>query len=257
MVFQSYQCLILLARVDVFALSYDNGGMQKVMLVIDDYNELVFTENLLKRMGFDVLSLNRDSTFQDAVLSFFPHVLIATLKGQHVEGLRLAINIKKKNANIKTVLLAPSAKDLTLPPEARVDALMDIPIQALPLLKELSRLLKLDETYLLEKFDKLNKARNFTRENDMKMESGEAGTGNTFVKGSTMQPSKEPSAREKRYAQFLDKHEEKVDKVIPHAPISAHTKEAAEADKSNPAIEESLLKQKREFVKALMKSKKA
>lgn len=229
------------------------------MLVIDDYNELVFAENLLKRMGFDVLSLNRDNTFADAVLSFFPEVLIATLKGRHVEGLRLAITLKKKYPNSKTIVLAPQAKDLTLPPEARVDALLDIPIQAIPLLKELCRLLKLDETQVLEKFEKLNKARNFSRENEMRMAEGESASGNTFVKGAAPQPNKTPSAREKRYEEFLAKTDDKVDKVIPHPPIAAHTKAAAAADaqSANKAIDEKLLEQKREFVKALMKSKKS
>jgi hypothetical protein len=233
--------------------------MQKVMLVIDDYTELVFTENLLKRMGFDVLSLNRDSSFNESILSFFPDVLIATLKGRHVEGLRLAISLKKKNSNSKTIMLAPSARDLSLPPEARVDALLEMPVQAVQVLTILARLTKLDEAQLLEKFDKLNKARNFSRESLNMGGDGQVG-GNKFVKGSDQSSSSTaaPSTREKRYAEFLAKHaDEPVDKVLPHAPISAATKEAADADKANPEIDKKLLEQKREFVKALMKSKKA
>lgn len=230
--------------------------MQKVMLVIDDYTELVFTENLLKRMGFDVLSLNRDSSFAESLLSFFPDVLIATLKGRHVEGLRLAITLKKKNPNSKTVMLAPSASELTLPPEARVDALLEMPVQAVQILTELARLTKLDETQLLEKFDKLNKARNFTRESLNMGSDGQMGSGNKFVKGSDQTISKGPSIREKRYADFLDKHDDQVNKVLPHAPVAAATKEAVEADKANAVLDQKLLEQKREFVKALIKSKK-
>ena len=231
--------------------------MAKVMLVIDDYSELVFVENLLKRMGFDVLSLNRDTTFSESILSFFPELLIATLKGRHVEGLRIGLLLKKKNPNSKVVMLAPSANELKLPPEARVDALMEVPVEALSLLKEIARLLKMNEAQLIEKFEKVGKARNFSREGDIKVvKDEEAGSGNRMIKGGPA-PAKPLSPREKRYEEFLAKMEQSsTAQVLPHVEIAKRAQEARDADKDNAELENKLTEQKRAFVKALMKSRK-
>ena len=46
--------------------------MQKILLVIDEFTELEALESLLKRLGFDVLSVGKEVLVADALLRFSP-----------------------------------------------------------------------------------------------------------------------------------------------------------------------------------------
>ena len=50
---------------------------ERVESVIDEFNELVGLETLFRRLGFDVLSLGREATVQEAILGFPPDLINA------------------------------------------------------------------------------------------------------------------------------------------------------------------------------------
>lgn len=132
------------------------------MLVIDDYSELVFLETFLKKLGFDVLSLNKDSAVNDALLSFMPELVFAVLKGRTVDGIRLAARLKKLGAAPKVALLNPAGHAVQLGAEqkAKIDALVETPINPKDAIMVVAQLMKLDAQVLLDKLEKFNKARN-------------------------------------------------------------------------------------------------
>jgi DNA-binding response OmpR family regulator len=69
--------------------------MRKVMLVIDEIQQLVGLETFMRRLGFDVLSLSKDALVPDALLGFQPEIVIASQQGRNVDGLKLSKRLKK------------------------------------------------------------------------------------------------------------------------------------------------------------------
>lgn len=237
------------------------------MLVIDDFNELEFIETLLKRMGFDVLSLNRDAGFGDKALGFFPALVISTLKGPMVDGVKVSNVIKKQAPNTKMVVLYSkgTTPNLTNEQKSKIDALIETPVQPQDTLLIIAQLLKSDAAALLDKFDKLARARNFGRGDEAiilkddpakitepTISSPQGGFGGGLGRASD-QPKSE---REKRYDAFLEKNSEPVDRVVPHERMVKDVQELAEASKSEQASLDALNEKKKEFVRAMMNKAK-
>ncbi|MCM2282222.1 MAG: hypothetical protein NDI61_10285 [Bdellovibrionaceae bacterium] len=243
--------------------------MTKIMLVIDDYNEMVFIETLLKRMGFDVLSLSKDSNLGDALVGFFPSLVMAMYKRPTVDGIKVSIHVKRQVGNAKVVLLYPqgSVPKLSAEQKSKIDALIEVPIQPQDTLLIIAQLLKLDGTALIEKYDKLSKARQFSRENEMKVLKDEgskkttppiviSGPAGGFGGGQGRPADAPKTEREKKYDAFLAKMNEPVETVIPHERIAKAEKELAEAAKSEEKELAEINEQKKEFVRAMMKKAK-
>ncbi len=131
--------------------------MLRVLLVIDDYSELLFLQTLLKKLGFDVDGIQSERSFEETYLTLNPEMLIATAKGKRVNGLSLVENIRRTRGYPKTLLLAPSPllerlKVLQLP---NVDMLVESPVGTMALLRKISQLGEIDEAALVEKYRKL------------------------------------------------------------------------------------------------------
>lgn len=125
------------------------------MLVIDDFNELEFLESLLRRLGFDVLSLNKDLSVPSAILGFFPDLVMAQAKSRAVDGITLSQKVRKLAPQARMVLLHPGG----LPPREAdvknwVDAFLEIPVEPSKLIAMLAQLGSLDENVLQEKLNR-------------------------------------------------------------------------------------------------------
>ncbi len=131
--------------------------MLRVFLVIDDYNELIYLQTLLKKLGFDVEGLQNQKKYTDLSLGFNPHLLITTAKGKKVDGLALARSVHKRRGLPKIVALVSG--DETVPPhEAEacgIDQVLESPINPKKLILALSTLGNLDETALMDKYSKI------------------------------------------------------------------------------------------------------
>lgn len=254
--------------VDGHGVDFQQWIMAKVMLVIDDFNELLYIETLLKRMGFDVFSLNKDATLADSLLGFFPAMVVSTFKGPLVDGIRVSALVKKQVPNAKVALLYPQSTmpQMTSEQKGKVDALIEMPVQPQDTLLIIAQLLKLDAQALLEKFEKISKARSLSRgEEDvliLRSESvegaaplGAPGSANTGFAGGQGRPSGDPKTeRERRYDAFLAKvSDEPVDKVLPRERMAQAEKELAEASKGDADELARIDEQKREFVRAMLK----
>lgn len=126
------------------------------MLVIDEYNELEFLESLLRRLGFDVLSLNKDLSVPSAILGFFPDLVMAQVKSRAVDGVALSHKVRKLAPQARMVLLHPVGQ----PPKGpelknTVDAFLDMPVDPSKLIAMLAQLGSLDEKILQDKLNRM------------------------------------------------------------------------------------------------------
>lgn len=131
--------------------------MLRVLLVIDDYNELIYLQTLLKKLGFDVEGLQNQKKYADLSLAFNPQLLIATARGAKIDGLALAKTVRK-NRGFPKVIILRSAGQAVLQEEledAGVDMMLDSPINPKELILALASFGNMDEAALLEKYSKI------------------------------------------------------------------------------------------------------
>lgn len=261
--------------------------MRKVMLVIDEYSEMIGLESFLKRLGFDVLSLAKEMFVNDTLLSFQPEIAILSFKGRNVDGLRIAQKLKKTMVPPPRVALAYSGLTPQIPEELRrmVDALIEIPVEPSSVIQMMAQLSGLAAEPILEKYAKVSTAV-LTHDEKSILITGPAPKAptNTMVKSQAparvnaqadaqanaqtdaqdWDPKSRPgeaatarSERSNRYAQLLATHlDEKIDKVLPHdkaAKAMAKLKKDSESDKEKLDRIEA---EKQAFAKALFETGK-
>ena len=250
--------------------------MRKVMLVIDEFSEMVGLESFLRRLGFDVLSLGKEMLVTDALLSFQPEIVIASFRGRNVEGLRLAQRLKKTMVPPPRVVLAYSGARPQIPQESQrtVEALLEIPVEPQTAIQMLAKLSGLAPEPILEKYAKVSSAV-LTRDEKAvlitdqapratKGASGVAVTGGSTNESKGWDPKSAPgqastarSERSSRYDQYLAAHDtERTDKVLPHdkaAKAMAKLKKDSESEKDRLDRIEA---EKQAFAKALFESGK-
>lgn len=251
--------------------------MRKILLVIDDFNELVGLETLFRRLGFDVLSIGRESLVAETVLGFPPDLTIATGRGRNVDGLNLAPKLRFGSTQPKLVVLLPNRGDEKLSQDpgllyADVDAVIETPFEPRSALKVVSRLLGLPAGPLLEKYSKIVSARLFEPDELRIIKHQEAAVPPILVAGSgeslkTLRSGsddatsliKPVSARERRYQKFLE--QEMKDDLPPMLDVNQmrDARLALEAAEKNWTIEEEQKiakhnREKREFVRAMIET---
>lgn len=145
--------------------------MLRVLLVVDDYGELLFLQTLLKKLGFDVDGIQNERSFEESFLALNPDVVIASAKGKKVDGLELAENVRKVRGLPKMILLAAGPmldrlQTLQLP---NVDGILESPVSAMRLLGMVAKHGGLDQAVLLEKYRKLKATLSPEREADLQI----------------------------------------------------------------------------------------
>lgn len=252
--------------------------MRKILLVIDDFNELVGLETLFRRLGFDVLSIGRESLVVETVLGFPPDLAIATGRGRNVDGLNLAPKLRYGSTQPKLVVLLPNRGDDKFSQDpgllyAEVDAVIETPFEPRSALKVVSRLLGLPAEPLLEKYSKIVSARLFEPDELKIIKHQEAslplihvtGTGGsdkparTGIDDGGTALIKIVSAREQRYQKFLE--QEMGEELPPMLDVNRmrDARLAMEEAEKNLSIEEEQKiakhnREKREFVRAMIET---
>lgn len=135
----------------------DNSGMNKILLVYEDYADLMSVESTLKKVGFDVIGLSSEYSVAEQMLSFNPDVVIGSGRGGKVSSLGVGKRLKEmarwsgKSVLIFPANLKPSPQDLI---KIRVDMILEAPVAPLRILQVLAKLLGHDEALLLERLNK-------------------------------------------------------------------------------------------------------
>ncbi|MEQ1665267.1 MAG: hypothetical protein ABL927_07830 [Bdellovibrionales bacterium] len=131
--------------------------MLRIILVIDDYNELIYLQTLLKKMGFDVEGIQNTKKYQDVSLGFNPQILITSARGSKVNGLALAQGIIKMRGYPKIIALGVRVNefDENKLNSMGIDQILDSPVNPKKLFSTLALLGGVDEEVLLAKYAKI------------------------------------------------------------------------------------------------------
>ena len=131
--------------------------MNKILLVYEDYADLMSVESTLKKVGFDVIGLSSEYSVAEQMLSFNPDVVVGSGKGGKVSSLGVGKRLKEmgrwqgKSVLIFPANFKPAPQDLI---KIRVDMILEAPVAPLRLLQVLAKLLGHDEAVLLERLNK-------------------------------------------------------------------------------------------------------
>nr|BFD60041.1 hypothetical protein CKG001_21480 [Bdellovibrio sp. CKG001] len=132
--------------------------MNKILLVYEDYADLMSVEGTLKKVGFDVIGLTSEYSVAEQMLAFNPDLVVGAGKGAKVSSLGVGKRLKEmarwqgKSLLIFPANFKPNPQDLI---KIRVDMVLESPVPPLRLVQVIGRMLGHDEALLL---DRLNKA---------------------------------------------------------------------------------------------------
>ncbi|MEQ1877130.1 MAG: hypothetical protein ABL958_10820 [Bdellovibrionia bacterium] len=131
--------------------------MRRILLVVEDYNELVFLETLYKKVGLDVEGMQNDVAAPEKLLGFSPDMIVLSTYGTRVNAVRLLSKVKRKDGCPKVILLFQksrpgSEKDL----KNMVDAMFESPIHPRFLLEATEKLLKIEPNSLMKKMERFD-----------------------------------------------------------------------------------------------------
>ncbi|MEK7356641.1 MAG: hypothetical protein AAB250_09340 [Bdellovibrionota bacterium] len=232
--------------------------MRKVMLVIDDYSEMIGLESTLRRLGFDVLSVAKDVLVNDALLGFYPEIVVATFKGRHVDGLKVALRLKKNPIPPAIALVHAGSAPLISGDDRRaIDAFLESPLKAKHLIETIARLARVPAAPLLEKFEKVSNA-DLSTDEELLIVGNKSAAAEPAAPRGEWDPKKTPgtasisrSGRSDRYDKFLTQHDEPVDNVLPHEVAQKAMRDLKKAALKEKAELDKIDAEKLEFAKAM------
>lgn len=131
--------------------------MNKILLVYEDYADLMSVEATLKKVGFDVIGLSSEYAVAEQMLAFNPDLVVGSGRGGKVSSLGVGKRLKEMSRwQGKSVLIfpanfKPSPQDLI---RIRVDMVLEAPVPPIRLVQVIGKILGHDETVLLERLNK-------------------------------------------------------------------------------------------------------
>ncbi|MNL04076.1 hypothetical protein D3C87_1246350 [compost metagenome] len=133
--------------------------MSKVLLVYEDYADLMTVDATLKRVGFDVLGISSEYSMADQMLGFNPDVVVGSGRAGKVTTLGVGKRLKEmtrwpgKSVLIFPPNFKPAPQDLL---KLRVDMILESPVPVMRLVQVIARLLGQDENLILERLNKMS-----------------------------------------------------------------------------------------------------
>src|SRR5882724_4032923 len=136
-----------------------NIAMRRVLLVIEDYNELLLVEKILKKIGFDIESLPSEASLPERMMGFLPDLVLATGDGNRINGHSVSKKVKRKGVQAKLLLLFPRQKLMQLDIATyAAEGAIETPINPRLLLKSVCDFTGIPSSSILTKFDKMPQA---------------------------------------------------------------------------------------------------
>ena len=162
----------------------DNDVMVRVLLLVDDYRELVFLQTLLKKTGFDVDGTQNGGKYEEMKLTLNPELIIASSRGKTINGLKLAEDLKRHNDLPRFVLIVPHkmAQKIHGLKLKNVDGIIDSPIDAKKLLVTIAKVCGLDSEALIQKLNKMMSSLDTDNEDDLQLLKMQPGAGDDKIR---------------------------------------------------------------------------
>jgi len=131
--------------------------MAKVLLCLEDYNELFFIETLLKKLGFEIESIRSEVPLSEKLLGFRPELIVCTGAGNKIDARRVAKKNKRRGDFPRVLGLYPRQ---AIPPievlsKHHIDAALETPASPRTLILACSQLLEIDPGPFMTKFERL------------------------------------------------------------------------------------------------------
>jgi len=229
--------------------------MLRVLLVLEDYGEMLFLQTLMKKMGFDVDGVQNSRTLNDSILNLNPDILIMTAFGKRVNGFDLSQGLRRPRGLPKVVLMHPAGTPT--PPAGHVEGWVVSPTTALEFLRKISQIGGLDIKQIEDKYHRLTISQQIG-EPEGDYTKGPVGPAAPSAKvriipGSFEVPAERANDREQRNKNFLAKEKVPKDIQFNRKQIEDNVKELRRSE--NPERMATLEKERREFVKEMFKKK--
>lgn len=128
--------------------------MSKVLLVYEDFTEMMNIESVLKKVGVNVFSISSEFTLSQQILSFNPDIVVGYGKGSKVSTLGVGRRLKEMPRWTGRVILifAPGAKpDPGELGNIRMDMALEAPVDVTRFLQILAQLTNEDPQKLIER----------------------------------------------------------------------------------------------------------
>lgn len=129
----------------------------KILLVYEEYSEMMGAQSLLLKGGFDVLAISTEYTLSENVLSFNPDIVVASGRAGKVTTLGVGRRLREMTRwQGKVILVLPSGykpnpQDFA---KVRADMLLEAPVAPLRLMQIIAKMLGIDEQQLQERLGK-------------------------------------------------------------------------------------------------------
>jgi CheY-like chemotaxis protein len=240
--------------------------MRKILLVIEEYQELVALENLLRRIGFDVLSVSKDMLITDALARFAPDIVIASFKGRAVDGAKVAARFRKNSPTTRIALTCAKNNASSITPEVQelVDAFIMLPAQPHNVIRVVCGLGQLDFAPILAKYQKISaqkplEANSIFVNGDSGLSADEV-TPSSASRGAPQDLKQEmahvPVAelrteRSDGYDRFLSQNNDDVSGLLSHEKVAEAMRKLKQASQGEQAELDRIDAEKRAFVKTL------
>ncbi|KHD87674.1 MAG: lipoprotein [Bdellovibrio sp. ArHS] len=175
--------------------------MNKILLVYEDYADLMSVEGTLKKVGFDVIGLSSEYSIAEQMLAFNPDLVVGNGKGGKVSSLGVGKRLKEMTRwQGKSVLIFP-ANFKPNPQELiriRVDMILEAPVPPVRLVQVIGKILGHDEAVLLERLNKAMHVESPQKTAGGNIVGGKATTENEaiYIKGSVEEANEAGSAGE-------------------------------------------------------------
>lgn len=180
--------------------------MLRVLMLLEDFNEMTALQTFLQKMGFDVQGLQSPRALNDQILTMNPDVLLLTAFGKKVNGFDLSSGIRRPRGLPKIVLMHPPGTPT--PASPNVESWILTPFHAPEVLKALSNAGALNHQQVEEKYQKLLSAQSQpTSENQAKKHFPDLGESamesSKVIPGPFQNTASHQKAREERIAKVL------------------------------------------------------
>lgn len=209
--------------------------MNKALILLEEYNELVFLEALLKKLGFDTLGLQKTVLLERKLLGFSPQLVITQVRGRRWSGAKilrpLRENARKLNPQCKIVGLSRGGDSLSAEDQEFYDGFAQSPIAPQSFLEVIAKVLGREEGPLLAKYAALSNYR------------------------SQEESSPARRSRSQTYAEMVEKSAPLKGKTVSMEEVERRAKASAPGGEEARQKVKAVHAEKKAYLRALMKSK--
>ncbi len=145
--------------------------MDKVLLIFDEYSQMIQLETMIRKLGFDAIGITNEMSMSDQIVTFNPDIILVHGKGQKVSSVRVAQKLREMLRWQGKVLLILQQGQKINPEDLatmRMDLVLEAPYEMEKIVQILARFGGLDEESLVQKFQNQKSAHQDEKKDERK-----------------------------------------------------------------------------------------